>query len=234
MRGGIEVYTKVLWVKYLLFSVSATSGTAPQAAQNAYNSAILSYKGYYRYYFNFYTGRFYRYYVPPDYIKAGKQLSYAIHYGQDMTMPYHVFDYVKYKIYVSPFLIDALLALFDTITGVIDDYFNLDKHDKMESWVHNNWDYVSDDQTYSFYRWTYISQGVKSIATSSSISIGSDSNAVKNAVTSIAKWTRTQMTESEADAYNSKSDYSKRDEIKCRKCHIIFQDNTHYIIEYNI
>ncbi|MFX0135475.1 MAG: hypothetical protein ACFFDN_17660, partial [Candidatus Hodarchaeota archaeon] len=101
-----------------------------------------------------------------------------------------------------------------TITGVIDDYFDLDSHNKMESWVDNNWDYVNNDQIYYFYRWSYISKGVKSIAFSNSISIGSGSNAVKDAVTSIAEWTRTQMTESEADAFNSKSDYSKRNEVK--------------------
>ena len=131
-----------------------------------------------------------------------------------MTMPYHVFDYVKYKIYVSPFFIDAILALIDTITGVIDDYFDLDKHNNMESWVHNNWGYVNDDQTYYFYRWSYTSKGVKNIADRSSISIGSGFSDVKDAVTSIAKWTRTQLTESEADSFDSKTDNSKMSEVK--------------------
>ena len=195
IRGGVEVYTNILWYKIVLLTVGAIYGSAPSAAQTAYDNAVFYYNiGYYS--------------------TAGKHLSYAIHYGQDMTMPYHVFDYAKIKIWVNPTLIGLIVSILDTIAGGLDDYYALDKHDNMEEWAHDYWSYLKDDTSFNFWRWTFYSRGVKYIASHDSYSIGSGSNAVKNAVEDIAEWTRSQMSRSSADSFESQSQSRKRSLLK--------------------
>ena len=129
-------------------------------------------------------------------------------------MPYHVFDYAKIKIWVNPTLIGLIVSILDTIAGGLDDYYALDKHDNMEEWAHDYWSYLKDDTSFNFWRWTFYSRGVKYIASHDSYSIGSGSNAVKNAVEDIAEWTRSQMSRSSADSFESQSQSRKRSLLK--------------------
>jgi len=195
IRGGVEVYTYLLWFKVVLLNVGLIYGSAPSAAQTAYDNALY-------------------YYDIGYYATAGKHLSYAIHYGQDMTMPYHVYDYAKIKICVDPNLIGFFLGILDTIVGGLDDFYSLDKHNDMEEWASTYWSYLRDDYPYQIWRWTFYNRGVEYIASHNSFTIGTGSNAVKEAVRDLAKWTRDQMSRSEADSFESQAQLTKRTMLK--------------------
>jgi hypothetical protein len=200
MRLGMEIYTNILWYHVTLYNLNPFAGTAPESAQAAYDNAIYYYRPYSYLY----------YYRPADYVQAGKYLSYAIHYGQDMTMPYHVYDYGKLSIYVDPALaaltaISLILTLYDTINSLLA--FPI--HNQMESWVDQNINYVVNDYTtyttYYYYGYYYtvssVSRGVKYVALGSSYSIGSGSYAVRDAVRDIALWTRGHTPQIVADTF---------------------------------
>ena len=156
-----------------VYTIPVYEGTAPQAAQTAYNNALEAYKN-------------------KNYTEAGMQLSYAVHYGQDMTMPHHVYDYLKCRITLSlrtPVLAiaTALINLAISIYDILGDIMDLEIHDMVENWTNHTW------VTNNAFRNQIFN---KSVDFKFDIPDSGESK-IYDAVENIAKWTRNQVTDKE-------------------------------------
>jgi hypothetical protein len=177
VRGGITI--EVFFVP--VYTIPVYRGTAPDAAQNAYNNAIEAYKS-------------------KDYIEAGKQLSYAVHYGQDMTMPYHVYDYLTLHINVfNPInLITALISL----TKFLDDYGDLEVHNIIESWAHYEW--LNNNN--------FVSEILSKVG-DMDVSFSEGPESIYECVEEIAKWTRSQKRENQMERIFKKGNEEEKREV---------------------
>ena len=159
-RLGITICLHLPLVSIPIFNIPAAKGTAPQAAQDAYNTAVAAFKN-------------------KDYVGAGNYLSYAVHYGQDMTMPHHVFDYLSLHLSLN------LVNLIINIARIVDDHYHKKTHDKVENYASDLWDSLS------------FKNEVFASASSQSITIEPGEKGVYNTVTSIAEWTKSQVTKNQ-------------------------------------
>ncbi|MFW9992987.1 MAG: hypothetical protein ACFFD4_13170 [Candidatus Odinarchaeota archaeon] len=178
LYAGIPGIAEITIIEFPLYY-----GTAPTAAQTAFDSAVS-------------------YYQSGSYVEAGTQLSYAVHYGQDMTMPFHVYDYARINYWVGFDPISIAISLALLINDLIPDTYALARHDTMEDWVYDKW--------YTSIGGSSLYTDVKASAASTSLSIGTGSTGVYDAVTSVAQWTRGQMARSTAEAFGGKSDSEKK------------------------
>lgn len=156
--GGVEIVLKVWffgWHEVSLFSLSLEKGWAPKAAEDAYNSAVSKYR--------------YR-----DLAGSALQLAYAAHYIQDMTQPFHVYDYSYYKINVLNPL--SLPSLERIAVDLLRDGLDLALHNNLESWAANNWGLIKNS--------------IKTKAAARSNPYIGD---VSSAITTLAKWTRSYV-----------------------------------------
>jgi PKD repeat protein len=177
IRGGITI--EVFFVP--VYTIPVYRGTAPDAAQNAYNNAVEAYKN-------------------KDYTEAGKQLSYAVHYGQDMTMPYHVYDYLT--LHINVFNPINLITALITLTKFWDDYGDLEVHNMIESWAHNEWlnnnNFVSD---------------ILSKVGDMVVSFSEEPESIYECVEDVAKWTRAQKRENQMERIFKKGTEEEKREV---------------------
>jgi hypothetical protein len=175
-RGGITI--QVFWIP--VYTIPVYGGTAPDAAQNAYDAALNAYR-------------------EKDYVEAGKQLSYAVHYGQDMTMPYHVYDYLKILLNIlNPLnLYSALIS----IAAIYDDYGGYQMHNLMEEWVHNEW-----NNNLNFMR------AVLSEVENINVNIEDGTYSIFNCVDNLAKFTRSHIPEHRMEYIFKGTDETKKRE----------------------
>jgi hypothetical protein len=154
-----------------VYTIPVYEGTAPEAAQTAYNKALEAYKN-------------------KNYTEAGKQLSYAVHYGQDMTMPHHVYDYLKCRITLN-FNPMEMAFFFINLAITINNYFNdkmdLEIHNMVEDWTNHTWNTNNAFRNQIF---------AKSVDFRFDIP-DSGENKIYDVVENIAKWTRNQITDKE-------------------------------------
>ena len=178
-RGGLEIFAQFFLLKIHLFYLPNSYGTAHIAAQDCYNKAI-------------------NYYKNGNYAQAGTQLSYAIHYGQDMTMPYHVYDYGGIYIPVLPELMSLIMmSLLITSLVAINSAMSIDQHNIMENWEANNWNNLE----------------ISSYSDINSFSFKSGTNAVRDTVSNLAQWTRNNYPRASCDWFMHLTQQQKKAKV---------------------